>query len=120
VTGAEPSPRSFWQTDRSRAGSLPWPGTVSVEDADWFFGRETLTNALLRLLAERCLCGGAIVVGPSGSGKSSLLRAGPLAALSRGEVTCQVRKNGRGYYLHLASIRARTGFEARREGQDRT
>jgi WD40 repeat protein len=66
------------------AGPGPYLGLASygVEDADLFFGREELTRDLLRRLkAGRFLA----VFGPSGSGKSSLLRAGLLAAVRRAE-----------------------------------
>ena len=54
-------------------------------DAPDFFGREALTNRLIRRLGEdtdgaRFLA----VVGPSGSGKSSVVRAGLVPALRRG------------------------------------
>ena len=54
-------------------------------DADNFFGRETLVQQLLARLGE----GGELsrflaVIGPSGSGKSSVVRAGLLPALRRG------------------------------------
>jgi hypothetical protein len=59
----------------------PYVGLAAyqVEDADRFFGRESLTDALVRLVDERPFVG---VFGASGAGKSSLLRAG-LAARSR-------------------------------------
>ena len=48
-------------------------GAYQPEDADRFFGRESLTDELLRRLQlQRVL----VVGGPSGSGKSSLVRAG--------------------------------------------
>src|SRR5205085_12183919 len=59
------------------SGSAPYLGLASygVEHASLFFGREELTRDLLRRLAAgRFLA----VLGPSGSGKSSLLCAGPL------------------------------------------
>jgi WD40 repeat protein/DNA-binding SARP family transcriptional activator/energy-coupling factor transporter ATP-binding protein EcfA2 len=65
----------------SGAGTTcPWPGLTSydVEDQESFCGRDTETAACLRLLHER---GVLAVVGPSGSGKSSLLRAGIAASL---------------------------------------
>ena len=60
----------------------PWLGLVpyGVDDADAFFGREAAAAEALRRLAA----GGVVaVVGPSGSGKSSLVRAGVAAALLR-------------------------------------
>jgi WD40 repeat protein/energy-coupling factor transporter ATP-binding protein EcfA2 len=67
---------------RPTTGTAPYRGLESfqAEHGDWFFGREDLTRALLERLDERP--GGLLmVVGPSGSGKSSLLRAGLGAAL---------------------------------------
>ncbi|MBO3750065.1 hypothetical protein J5X84_28625 [Streptosporangiaceae bacterium NEAU-GS5] len=66
---------------RAAGGTPPFRGLecFQPEDADWFFGRDALTGSLLGHLDE----GGLImVVGPSGSGKSSLLRAGLIASLS--------------------------------------
>ena len=58
-------------------------GAFQLEDADRFFGREALVDELLgRLRARRVL----VVGGPSGSGKSSVVRAGLVAGLRRGEV----------------------------------
>jgi WD40 repeat protein/serine/threonine protein kinase len=62
----------------------PYRGLRAFQQADslYFFGRETLTNQLLeRLEADRFIA----LVGPSGSGKSSVIRAGLIPAL---------RKNG--------------------------
>jgi WD40 repeat protein/DNA-binding SARP family transcriptional activator len=63
-----------------QATNCPWPGLTSydVEDRESFCGRDTETAACLRLLQDR---GVLAVVGPSGSGKSSLLRAGIAASL---------------------------------------
>ncbi|MGK5629365.1 nSTAND1 domain-containing NTPase [Streptomyces sp. URMC 123] len=58
----------------------PYRGLARFETCDSarFFGREALTEALLRLVgAHRCV----MVFGPSGSGKSSLLRAGLIPRL---------------------------------------
>ena len=63
-------------------GTCPWRGLAAyeVEDAPWYAGREHLVAALVaRLATTRVLA----VVGPSGSGKSSALRAGMLASLAR-------------------------------------
>jgi WD40 repeat protein/DNA-binding SARP family transcriptional activator len=58
----------------------PFKGLAPFElaDAEFFFGRERLVDELVARLAETPLL---TVVGPSGSGKSSLLRAGLLPAL---------------------------------------
>ena len=57
-------------------GLLPY----DIDDADTFFGRDTdVTACLRRLGATRVLA----VVGPSGTGKSSMVRAGVIASLRR-------------------------------------
>jgi DNA-binding SARP family transcriptional activator/WD40 repeat protein len=60
----------------------PYRGLVpyGLGDSDTFFGREEEVAECLRRLASR---GALAVVGPSGSGKSSLVRAGVAAALVR-------------------------------------
>src|SRR5215471_2437841 len=52
-----------------------------VADAEYFFGRERLVADLVSRVVDSPLVG---IVGPSGSGKSSILRAGLLAALAAG------------------------------------
>ncbi len=79
------------QTVRERAqlagsGALPacpFKGLASfdVDDAPVFFGRERLVADMIAGLTGTRLMG---IVGPSGSGKSSALRAGLLAALADG------------------------------------
>ncbi|MBV8220383.1 MAG: protein kinase, partial [Solirubrobacterales bacterium] len=67
------------------ASACPYRGLLPFEpeDRDYFFGREQLVEELIgRLRAGRL----AAVVGASGSGKSSLLRAGVIAAVRAGEV----------------------------------
>src|SRR6202023_2317567 len=66
---------------------VPYRGLASFqpEDADWFYGRQKLTDVLVAHLGNQCITGGVLVaVGPSGSGKSSLLRAGMIPALHSG------------------------------------
>lgn len=53
-----------------------------MADAADFFGREALTAELVGYLRDRSLLA---VVGASGSGKSSLVRAGLIPALEQGE-----------------------------------
>ncbi|HEX3262178.1 MAG TPA: protein kinase, partial [Solirubrobacterales bacterium] len=67
----------------STEGICPFKGLASFEpaDAEYFFGRERLVAELVaRLVGVRFLG----IVGPSGSGKSSVLRAGLLPALAEG------------------------------------
>jgi hypothetical protein len=63
-------------------GEAPYVGLKAFqkEDADRFFGREKLTAKLVQLTERRPFVG---VFGASGSGKSSLLRAGLLPRLGR-------------------------------------
>jgi Caspase domain len=68
----------------------PYPGLMAYkpEQAPWFFGRDRLTADLTARLAGRLAGGGPlVVVAPSGAGKSSLLQAGLIPALARGELT---------------------------------
>lgn len=69
--------------DVGGTGTCPWKGleAYDVADAPWFAGRERLVAELLVRLTPAHL---VAVVGASGSGKSSLLRAGLLAALEQG------------------------------------
>ena len=55
--------------------------TFGVQDADVFFGRERLVADMVARLAEHAFLG---VVGPSGSGKSSAVRAGLVPAIEAG------------------------------------
>jgi transcriptional regulator with XRE-family HTH domain/DNA-binding beta-propeller fold protein YncE len=76
----DPAPGPAWPDG-------PYLGLVPFEerDAQLFYGRDELTDRLVRRLAERL--GGAgilLVAGESGSGKSSLLRAGLLPRLAAG------------------------------------
>ena len=65
----------------------PYKGLRAFQesDADDFFGREALTTRLLNRLRDDVeLAHFLAVVGPSGSGKSSVVRAGLVPALRRG------------------------------------
>src|SRR5262249_41780121 len=64
---------------------LPYPGLrpFEAEEADLFFGRERQVDGLLRRLSSSHF---VAVVGESGAGKSSLVRAGLLPALQAGFV----------------------------------
>lgn len=66
-----------------RARTNPFPGLrpFMQEEADLFFGRDRQSDELVRRLASRRFLA---VVGTSGSGKSSLVRAGLLPSLEGG------------------------------------
>ncbi len=67
------------------SGPVPYMGlaTFYAEDAEWFFGREQLVAELIVQLSETPFLA---VVGPSGSGKSSLINAGLLPAVWTGRL----------------------------------
>ncbi|MGA6173764.1 hypothetical protein ACPEIF_26365 [Streptomyces sp. NPDC012600] len=75
---------------RSREGgdgaSAPYPGLgrFGPEDRERFFGRDAVVHDLVELVGRH---GFVAVVGASGSGKSSLLRAGLVPALREGPTT---------------------------------
>ena len=71
----------------SISAKCPYLGLAAFQptDHDWFFGREHLTALLVARAGEQLVRPGPLMVlGPSGSGKSSLLRAGFLYAVIDG------------------------------------
>jgi energy-coupling factor transporter ATP-binding protein EcfA2 len=85
VAELDPQRTFEWDTERS-----PFPGLESFQerDAAVFFGRQAETERLLAQMrsSRRRYTGRLIaVVGPSGSGKSSLVRAGLLPRLRRAQ-----------------------------------
>lgn len=90
--GEDPAPwedrwREVWETtvEQTRDGEgdvrPPYQGLArfEVEDSDLFFGRDALVDRLHEMVCRHRLVG---VVGPSGSGKSSLVRAGLVPAVT--------------------------------------
>jgi WD40 repeat protein/class 3 adenylate cyclase/energy-coupling factor transporter ATP-binding protein EcfA2 len=75
--------RAFAEAPELAAVACPFRGLApfGVGDADYFFGRERLVAEVLARLAGAPLLG---IIGPSGSGKSSAVRAGVLAAVAAG------------------------------------
>jgi uncharacterized protein YjbI with pentapeptide repeats len=90
IRGEEPGPgpgQAIYE------GECPYRGLqfFDVEHAPFFFGREALTQWLLDELRPSTGSGQAdnrflALIGPSGSGKSSLARAGLVAALKQGSI----------------------------------
>jgi WD40 repeat protein len=78
--------RRIRQGPGPKGGITPYRGLVAFQpqDAEWFFGREALTEQIVDQVISCHAAGGGlqVVVGGSGSGKSSLLRAGVVPALS--------------------------------------
>ncbi len=87
LRGSAASPER--EPKRALVGPNPYVGlrAFDVGDADRYFGRERLVTELLeRLRAGDMASRALVVVGPSGSGKSSVMRAGLLPRLYRGDV----------------------------------
>ncbi|WP_131104728.1 AAA family ATPase [Ornithinimicrobium sufpigmenti] len=82
----------YAQRRQVEVSRTPYPGLrpFEVADHDLFFGREELVERLLQMIEDVVAEPHPVVmvVGPSGSGKSSLLRAGLQAALTG--VACAV------------------------------
>jgi WD40 repeat protein/DNA-binding SARP family transcriptional activator/energy-coupling factor transporter ATP-binding protein EcfA2 len=78
----EQDPRLLVPQPRTLAARCPWQGlkAYDVDDAERFFGRDADVAACHAILERGSFLA---IVGPSGSGKSSLLRAGMLASLRR-------------------------------------
>ncbi|EFC79935.1 AAA family ATPase [Parafrankia sp. EUN1f] len=97
LPSAEPGPTSILSAPaagpvpppapgRSTTPACPYPGLSSFEAAaeNYFFGRTDLVAEALARLAQRAAGQGPLVlVGASGAGKSSVLRAGLLPAVGR-------------------------------------
>jgi WD40 repeat protein/class 3 adenylate cyclase len=94
-----PLKTKFSGTEAPTPGEAPFKGLQYFEEADseLFFGRELLTAKLVNRLrglpspegeghSERGVRFLSVIIGASGSGKSSLVRAGLIPALKKGEV----------------------------------
>ncbi|MFB3094422.1 MAG: toll/interleukin-1 receptor domain-containing protein, partial [Candidatus Acidiferrales bacterium] len=83
VQGEPPGPELQEQIAASRATVCPYRGLQPFreEDAPFFFGREAFTESLVRKVERHPL---VAVVGASGSGKSSVVRAGLVPHLRKG------------------------------------
>ncbi|MFG3211400.1 NACHT and WD repeat domain-containing protein [Streptomyces tendae] len=91
-TGERPAPPAAAEQPPAEApaapgGVCPYRGLAAYrrQDADWFFGRDRSTRALVAQLHATRESGGLVMlVGASGAGKSSLLNAGLVPALRTG------------------------------------
>ncbi|MGW3991229.1 nSTAND1 domain-containing NTPase [Streptomyces sp. NPDC004830] len=84
-SGGEDAPEAAMGEQQSDE-PCPYRGlsAFTPQDAEWFFGRERATAALVERVFERVGNGPLLLVAPSGAGKSSLLNAGLVPALRRG------------------------------------
>ncbi|WP_306332747.1 hypothetical protein [Streptomyces sp. KL118A] len=76
----------------------PYRGLASYrqQDAQWFFGRERSTEALVAQLRAAEAGGLVMLVGASGAGKSSLLNAGLVPTLQNGALLTEDEESGGG------------------------
>lgn len=84
-----PPNRPRAERDDGAEEASPYRGLYAygAADAEWFFGRDELAVRLLRTAAARLSRSGPLIVaGASGVGKSSLLQAGLLPRIARGEL----------------------------------
>ena len=93
----------------------PWRGLKVYEstDADVFFGRRRASEALRDRLGEQRFI---VVTGPSGIGKSSLVRAGLLPRLPEGMQPLVVRPGSAPFASLAAALRSVGGATAPEEG----
>lgn len=91
---------------REVSGTCPYRGLLPYEadDADTYFGREADVDSCLRMLRDS---GVLVVVGPSGIGKSSLVRAGVVASLVRSRTPVAVTTPGVRPTESLLGVKAR-------------
>ncbi|MGH3621933.1 MAG: caspase, EACC1-associated type [Sciscionella sp.] len=92
------------QDPAGQAGECPYPGLVPFQqdNARWFFGRERVTTELVGRLAARLDQPRPLVlVGASGAGKSSLLRAGLLPSLAPRQIPVSYSHLNRTPILHV-------------------
>src|SRR5215216_1371687 len=89
-TDFAPIRTKFSGTESPTPGEAPFKGLqfFDVDDSDLFFGRETLTAKLMNRLQDANFL--SVIIGASGSGKSSLVRAGLVPMLKKGSANRQV------------------------------
>jgi WD40 repeat protein len=85
-TSFPPLKTKFTGSEAPTPGEPPFKGLQYFEEADseLFFGRELLTAKLVNRIRETQFL--SVIIGASGSGKSSLVRAGLIPALKEGKI----------------------------------
>jgi hypothetical protein len=85
IAGAQGTAIEAAAAQRVLAGLSPYRGllTFREQDAGLFFGRTRFVDELVRKVRRRTATNVVAVVGPSGSGKSSIVYAGLIPALRR-------------------------------------
>jgi len=85
-TDFPPLKTKFTGSEAPTPGEPPFKGLQYFDeaDSDLFFGRELLTAKLVKRLRDTQFL--SVIIGASGSGKSSLVRAGLIPALKKGEL----------------------------------
>src|SRR5574339_758116 len=99
-----PPKMKFTGSEAPVPGDPPFKGLQYFEesDSDLFFGRELLTAKLVRRLRDTKFL--SVVIGASGSGKSSLVRAGLIPALKKGTTLFDGTKSPEGsadWQIHI-------------------
>lgn len=100
AVATRPSHKMSGSGTQETGARLPCPylglRSFTADDSAYYFGRDRLVGDVLDKIAEWSDEGAPIaVVGASGSGKSSLLQAGLLPAIRRGELGAPTRVPGR-------------------------
>jgi WD40 repeat protein/class 3 adenylate cyclase len=110
-TDFPPLKTKFTGTEAPIPGEAPFKGLQYFDetDADLFFGRELLTAKLMKRLRETQFL--SVIIGASGSGKSSLVRAGLIPALKNGNVLLDGTRppqGSRNWRVHIITPTAHT------------
>jgi WD40 repeat protein/DNA-binding SARP family transcriptional activator len=91
---------------RAPVGLCPYRGLFAFqeEDAPFFFGRETFAERLIEAVQRRAVV--AVIVGPSGVGKSSVMYAGLLPRLREleGQRIAMLRPGSQPFYALAAAL----------------
>ncbi len=96
----------FSGSEAPAPGEPPFKGLQYFDQADsnLFFGRELLTAKLVHRLSQTQFL--SVIIGASGSGKSSLVRAGLIPALKKGDPLLDGRKppeGSRNWRIHIVT-----------------